>query len=67
LESLHLLTPQDQSDVKWVPGQKIRVAFPTIDVLATLIQVNDTKAIVDTHLGIVRVPLANCAHPSTGS
>jgi hypothetical protein len=60
LESLHQSILQDQNDIKLHPGQKIRVAFPTIDVLAVLIQVGASKAVVDTPLGRVTVPLAHC-------
>jgi transcription antitermination factor NusG len=63
LESLHLLSPrQDQNDITLHPGQKIRVAFPTIDVVGTLIYIiAQAKAVVDTPLGTVTVALARCA------
>jgi transcription antitermination factor NusG len=63
LESLHLLSPrQDQNDITLHPGQKIRVAFPTIDVVGTLIYViAQAKAVVDTPLGTVTVALTRVA------
>jgi transcription antitermination factor NusG len=60
LESLHQLIQQDQNDTKLHPGQRVRVAFPTIDVLAVLIHVTPSKAVVDTPLGRTTVPLAHC-------
>lgn len=62
LESLHQYILEDQNDVKYYPGQKIRIAFPTIDVIATLIHIiSGNKVLADSPIGRVTAPLAQCA------